>query len=94
MQTIAGIHYNFSLPENFWRLIHTDRTTESDKETLSEGYFSLIRNFLRHAWLLMYLFGASPAMSKSFFQDVNQHSVLQEWDEDTVSTLCYIVAYE
>jgi len=29
-------------------------------------YFSLIRNFRRHGWLLFYLFGASPAVSSSF----------------------------
>ena len=84
MQTIAGVHYNFSLSANFWQLIHTERATESDKENLSEGYFSLIRNFLRHAWLLMYLFGASPAMSKSFFKEDSQLRVLQEWDAETL----------
>jgi glutamate--cysteine ligase len=29
-------------------------------------YFSLIRNFRRHGWLLFYLFGASPAVCASF----------------------------
>ena len=29
-------------------------------------YFSLIRNFRRHGWLLFYLFGASPAVCPSF----------------------------
>ncbi len=29
-------------------------------------YFSLIRNFRRHGWLLFYLFGASPAACSSF----------------------------
>jgi len=29
-------------------------------------YFSLIRNFRRHGWLLFYLFGASPAVCSSF----------------------------
>ena len=32
----------------------------------SESYFSLIRNFRRHAFLLLYLFGASPAVCSSF----------------------------
>jgi len=31
-----------------------------------EGYFALIRNFRRHSWLLLYLFGASPAVCPSF----------------------------
>ncbi|MFM1908908.1 MAG: hypothetical protein RLZZ591_2585 [Pseudomonadota bacterium] len=49
MQTISGIHYNWSLPE-----------------VSSEAYFGLIRNFRRHAFLLLYLFGASPALCPSF----------------------------
>jgi glutamate--cysteine ligase len=49
MQTISGIHYNWSLPG-----------------VSSESYFGLIRNFRRHAFLLLYLFGASPAVCSSF----------------------------
>lgn len=50
MQTISGIHYNFSLPE----------------QLSSDDYFGLIRNFRRHSWLLLYLFGASPAVCSTF----------------------------
>ena len=32
----------------------------------SEAYFALIRNFRRHSWLPIYLFGASPAVCSSF----------------------------
>ena len=32
----------------------------------SEQYFALIRNFRRRSWLLLYLFGASPAVCSSF----------------------------
>ena len=49
MQTISGIHYNWSLPD-----------------VSSEQYFALIRNFRRHAFLLLYLFGASPAVCSGF----------------------------
>jgi glutamate--cysteine ligase len=34
--------------------------------TTSEQYFALIRNFRRRSWLLLYLFGASPAVCSSF----------------------------
>ena len=34
----------------------------------SEGYFALIRNFRRNAFLLLYLFGASPALCSSFVE--------------------------
>ena len=49
MQTISGIHYNWSLPG-----------------LSSDDYFGLIRNFRRHSFLLLYLFGASPAVCDSF----------------------------
>lgn len=51
MQTISGIHYNWSLPG-----------------VSSEEYFGLIRNFRRHAFVLLYLFGASPALSTCFVE--------------------------
>ena len=34
----------------------------------SEEYFGLIRNFRRRSWLLLYLFGASPAVCPSFVE--------------------------
>src|SRR5207237_9203835 len=37
-----------------------------------EQYFALIRNFRRHAWLLLYLFGASPAVCASFVEGRKQ----------------------
>ena len=58
MQMIAGLHYNFSLPESAWPLPGLGNQ--------NEAYFALIRNFRRHAWLLLYLFGASPAVCASF----------------------------
>ena len=66
MQTISGIHYNWSLPE-----------------VSSEQYFGLIRNFRRHAFLLLYLFGASPAVCSTFvagrqhqLQSLNAHTMV------------------
>jgi glutamate--cysteine ligase len=60
MQVISGVHYNFSLPEEAWPL--------SDLGDANNAYFALIRNFRRHAWLLLYLFGASPAVCASFVE--------------------------
>ena len=59
MQTISGIHYNWSLPD-----------------LSSEQYFALIRNFRRHAFLLLYLFGASPAVCSGFVAG-RQHELQQ-----------------
>jgi glutamate--cysteine ligase len=65
MQTISGIHYNWSMPD-----------------VSDEQYFALIRNFRRHAFLLLYLFGASPAACSSFvtgrkheLQQLSPHTV-------------------
>jgi len=67
MQTIAGIHFNYSLPESFWPHYHAVLGDNSDEQTFrSEQYLGLIRNFRRFGWLVLYLSGASPAMCKSF----------------------------
>jgi glutamate--cysteine ligase len=65
MQTISGIHYNWSLPG-----------------VSNEAYFGLIRNFRRHAFLLLYLFGASPAVCSSFVAG-RQHE-LQKLSDSTM----------
>ncbi len=69
MQCIAGIHYNFSLAEDVWRVIRdAEHAPGSPKDYQSESYIALIRNFHRYSWLLMYLFGASPALSTQFLR--------------------------
>lgn len=77
MQTIAGAHYNWSLPEEFWLALSDCCSSEDSMQNfVSERYFGLIRNFLRYGWLIPYLFGASPAICKSFLQ--GRSSDLQE----------------
>lgn len=49
MQTISGIHYNWSMPG-----------------LSNDDYFGLIRNFRRQSFLLLVLFGASPAVTTCF----------------------------
>lgn len=67
MQTIAGVHYNFSLPDAFWAWLHTRESSLEDLQDYKDNkYFAMIRNFRRYFWLLIYLFGASPATCKSF----------------------------
>ena len=69
MQCIAGIHYNFSLAPSLWQAMQEqDGDARSAQDYQSERYVGLIRNFRRYAWLLMYLFGASPALCASFLQ--------------------------
>ena len=85
MQTIAGLHYNFSLPDNLWNVLcEAEGSGGSLQDFQSDFYLSLIRNFRRYSWLLMYLFGASPAVSKSFFNESKAPENLQELGEDTL----------
>lgn len=80
MQTISGIHYNFSLPDRYWAA--QSQRAETEQSIRTRGYFDLIRNFRRYAWLLMYLFGASPAICKSFVAGRDHH--LTQLDEGTL----------
>ncbi len=68
MQLICGLHYNFSLPDAAWSL--------AELGDVNHAYFALIRNFRRHAWLLLYLFGASPAVCASFVES-RPHELLE-----------------
>lgn len=81
MQCIAGIHYNFSLPEELWPLLQ-EAGAESICDFQSSAYLALIRNFHRYNWLLMYLFGASPALDKNFLG--NRPHQLKELDPETL----------
>lgn len=68
MQAIAGIHFNYSVPEALWPVLHQQENSPLSLEQFTAaGYFGLIRNFQRIGWLILYLFGASPALCKSFF---------------------------
>lgn len=83
MQCIAGIHYNFSFPKAMWTLLReADNSQCSAIDYQSAGYIALIRNFRRYSWLLMYLFGASPALDISFVRE-REHQ-LERFDEDTL----------
>ena len=83
MQCIAGIHYNFSLPEALWQLQQqAEGDTRSARDYQSARYIALIRNFRRYSWLLMYLFGASPALHKGFMR--GRPHQLQELDAETL----------
>jgi len=69
MQCIAGLHYNFSLPESFWTIWFEtfDPCHESLQDCINSNYMRLTRNFLQHSWLIFILMGASPACHSSFF---------------------------
>jgi glutamate--cysteine ligase len=74
MQAIAGIHYNFSMPAAYWAAAReADAYPGSLQDYVTERYLGLIRNFHRWSWLLIYLFGASPAVCSSFMRGRGEH---------------------
>ncbi len=82
MQTIAGIHYNWSVPEECLSLLQTaGGRGGSFHQYKTQRYFDLIRNFRRNTWLLLYLFGASPAVCRSFVRDL-PHQLVPVGDDD------------
>ncbi|MBP7670834.1 glutamate--cysteine ligase [Candidatus Gracilibacteria bacterium] len=70
MQTVSGTHYNFSFSKEFWRFLYkkTAPKNQSEKDFISESYLKLMRNFLRIAWINTYLFGAAPAIDKTYLK--------------------------
>jgi glutamate--cysteine ligase len=83
MQTIAGIHFNYSLPESFWPVFKDIEESDHDIDAFrSSHYLALIRNFRRFGWLVLYLFGASPALCKSFV--AGTETDLPEFDAESL----------
>ena len=82
MQAIAGIHYNFSMPQAYWDKAWQDAGSPGTQtDYISERYLGLIRNFRRYSWLLIYLYGASPAVCSSFLKGRDSHG-LQPFDAE------------
>jgi len=82
MQVIAGVHFNYSFKDSFWR--HYQKLENDNapmQDFISEKYFDILRNLQRYGWIIPYLFGASPAICKSFLN--GQETTLDEYNEST-----------
>ena len=83
MQTICAVHYNLSFTDPFWNQLGKIEKNGDDKNIFrSKRSFDLMRNFRRFSWLLIYLFGASPAICKSFVKG-REHRLVQ-FDEGSL----------
>lgn len=71
INTISGVHYNFSLPISFWNMWKPPKETINNIDYVSKGYLHLIRNYYRFGWIIPYLFGASPALPSYFLKHSN-----------------------
>jgi glutamate--cysteine ligase len=82
MQAISGIHFNYSFPDAFWPAYEQVEGVLGDPMAFrSEAYLGLVRNVRRLDWFLLYLFGASPAVCKTFLNGVEAD--LEELDTGT-----------
>ncbi len=73
MQAISGVHFNYSFPLPFWEMYADIRESrERGMDFISASYFDLLRNYRRHGWLVLYLFGVSPVVCKSFLRGRNE----------------------
>ena len=72
MQAISGVHFNYSFPESMWGpWAELVQSRVRGQEFISERYFHLLRNYRRHGWIVLYLFGVSPVVCNSFLRGRN-----------------------
>lgn len=83
MQAISGVHFNYSFPAPLWDVLAAvERSRAPQREFSSDRYFAVLRNYRRFGWLVLYLFGTSPAVPASFL--AGRDHDLQSFDGDTL----------
>ncbi len=83
MQAISGVHFNYSFPQQLWPVLaEALQVRKVDQTFISAQYFALLRNYRRYGWLILYLFGNSPALCSSFVRG-REHS-LKEFGPGTL----------
>jgi glutamate--cysteine ligase len=83
MQAISGVHFNYSFSPRLWDAFEAiEKSKSARQDFVSEQYYAVLRNYRRYGWLILYLFGTSPAVSKSFF--AGREISLPTLDDDTV----------
>src|SRR5690349_5280398 len=69
MQAISGVHFNYSFPEKMWDAwADLVQSRERGQAFISDRYFHLLRNYRRHGWIVLYLFGVSPVVCDTFLR--------------------------
>jgi len=82
MQAISGVHFNYSFSSRLWEVLaHVEESRQAPADFISERYFGVLRNYRRHGWIVLYLFGTSPAVSNGFF--AGRENPLEALDPDT-----------
>ncbi len=82
MQAISGVHYNYSFPDRMWEAWPDIVGARArGQHFISERYFHLLRNYRRHGWIVLYLFGVSPVVCNSFLR--GRQVTLPQLSKDT-----------
>ena len=85
MQVIAGIHFNHSFTDDFWKAYQRlENDTGDSRAFVDSSYMSLSRNLQRYGWLISYLFGSSPAICESFLDGVPAPGNMERLNEHTL----------
>lgn len=85
MQVISGVHFNYSIDENFWPVWHEREGKDlSLRAFRDQHYMGMTRNIQRYGWLVIYLFGSSPAICKSFLGDKPMPENMQVFNQNTL----------
>lgn len=64
----SGIHFNLSFPEKCWKAISAIGDAGEKRRSADAAYLNLAAWTTRYAWLIVYLFAASPVLDESYFR--------------------------
>ncbi|UJS25531.1 glutamate--cysteine ligase [Thiothrix winogradskyi] len=85
MQVIAGIHFNYSIDDAFWQPWQQVQGDAGELRAFRDAqYMALVRNLQRYGWLIIYLFGTSPAICKSFLGGREAPEGMEAFNEYTL----------
>jgi glutamate--cysteine ligase len=85
MQAISGVHYNYSFPDALWPVLEAVNDAKlRGRAFVDDAYFSLLRNYRRYGWLILFLFGVSPAVCRSFFTGRDVPAGLEDGGKGTL----------
>ncbi len=72
-QTLCGIHFNFSLSDEFWcALQKLEGNTDSLKEFKNSMYMKMLKNYYKHSWFTLLFTGCSPAVHNTFDRSLSE----------------------
>ena len=66
-QLICGIHFNVSFTEAFFEYLHKESKENVSIAELKESvYLKILRQFMKHRWLVVWMFGETPIAERNF----------------------------